>query len=188
MPVCGSITRKQSLLRRMPIMCIQRGGVWCGCVIFGLGASPNLGISVGLKQGEYLELVRVALNGRQPCTSEVVAAALRQVHKDAPEVKIIISFADKDQNHFGTIYQATNWIYLGDYGVKKAQSYIINGKKYHNKTIHDKGLSKEQLLKIDPNMKEISSLGKRKYIFVFDKKSRREWMKKAKPYPKKVEE
>ena len=157
-------------------------------MIFGPGASPNLGISVGLKQGEYLELVRVALNGRQPCTSEVVAAALRQVHKDAPEVKIIISFADKDQNHFGTIYQATNWIYLGDYGVKKAQSYIINGKKYHNKTIHDKGLSKEQLLKIDPNMKEVSSLGKRKYIFVFDKKSRREWMKKAKPYPKKVEE
>ena len=163
------------------------GGVWCGCVIFGPGASPNLGVSVGLKQGEYLELVRVALNGQQPCTCEVVAAALRQVHRDAPEVKIIISFADKDQNHFGTIYQATNWIYLGDFGVKRAQSYIINGKKYHNKTIHDRGLSKEQLLKIDPNMVEVSSLGKRKYIYVFDKKLRREWSKKAQPYPKKVE-
>lgn len=163
------------------------GGVWCGCVIFGPGASPNLGVSVGLKQGEYLELVRVALNGQQPCTSEVVAAALRQVHRDAPEVKIIISFADKDQNHFGTIYQATNWIYLGDFGVKRAQSYIINGKKYHNKTIHDRGLSKEQLLKIDPNMVEVSSLGKRKYIYVFDKKLRREWSKKSQPYPKKVE-
>ena len=162
------------------------GGGWCGCVIFGPGASPNLGVSVGLKQGEYLELVRVALNGQQPCTSEVVAACLRQLHKDAPEIKIIISFADKDQNHFGTIYQATNWIYLGDYGVKKAQSYIINGRKYHNKTIHDKGLSKADLLKIDPNMVEVSSLGKRKYIYVFDKKLRREWMKQAKPYPKKV--
>ena len=159
---------------------------WCGCVIFGPGASPNLGVSVGLKQGEYLELVRVALNGKQPCTSEVVAACLRQVHKDAPEVKIIISFADKDQNHFGTIYQATNWIYLGDYGVKRAQSYIINGKKYHNKTIHDKGLSKAELLKLDPNMVEVSSLGKRKYIYVFDKKLRKEWQKKAQPYPKKI--
>lgn len=165
----------------------NENGEWCGVVIFGPGASPNLGISVGLKQGEYLELVRVALNGKQPCTSEVVAACLRQVHKDAPEVKIIISFADKDQNHFRTIYQATNWIYLGDFGVKRAQSYIINGKKYHNKTIHDRGLSKDQLLKIDPNMVEVSSLGKRKYIFVFDKKLRREWMKKAKPYPKKQE-
>lgn len=165
----------------------NENGEWCGVVIFGPGASPNLGVSVGLNQGEYLELVRVALNGKQPCTSEVVAACLRQVHKDAPEVKIIISFADKDQNHYGTIYQATNWIYLGDFGVKRAQSYIINGKKYHNKTIHDRGLSKDQLLKIDPNMIEVSSLGKRKYIFVFDKKLRREWMKKAKPYPKKQE-
>lgn len=170
----------------MRITFIRIGGGWCGCVIFGPGASPNLGISVGLKQGEYLELVRVALNGQQPCTSEVVAACLRQLHKDAPEIKIVISFADKDQNHFGTIYQATNWIYLGDYGVKKAQSYIINGRKYHNKTIHDKGLSKADLLKIDPNMVEVSSLGKRKYIYVFDKKLRREWMKQAKPYPKKV--
>ena len=160
-------------------------GTWCGRVIFGNGASPNLGVSVGMKQGEYLELVRVALNGQQPCTSEVVAACLRQVHKDAPEVKIIISFADKDQNHYGTIYQATNWIYLGDFGVKKAQSYIINGKKYHNKTIHNRGLSKAELLKIDPNMIEVSSLGKRKYIYVFDKKLRKEWLKKAVPYPKK---
>jgi hypothetical protein len=158
---------------------------WCGVVIFGPGASPNLGVSVGLKQGEYLELVRVALNGKQPYTSEVVSACLRQLHKDAPEIKIVISFADKDQNHFGTIYQATNWIYLGDFGVKKAQSYIIKGKKYHNKTIHDKGLSKADLLKIDPNMVEVSSLGKRKYIYVFDKKLRREWQKKALPYPKK---
>ena len=158
---------------------------WCGCVIFGPGASPNLGASVGLKQGEYLELVRVALNGKQTCTSEVVAACLRQLHKDAPEIKIVISFADKDQNHFGTIYQATNWIYLGDFGVKKAQSYIINGKKYHNKTVHDKGLTKEKLLLIDPNMQEVASLGKRKYIFVFDKRLRKEWQKKAMPYPKK---
>lgn len=163
----------------------NENGEWCGVVIFGPGASPNLGVSVGLNQGEYLELVRVALNGKQPCTSEVVAACLRQVHKDAPEVKIIISFADKDQNHFWTIYQATNWIYLGDFGVKRAQSYIINGKKYHNKTIHDRGLSKDQLLKIDPNMVEVSSLGKRKYIWVFDKRLRKEWQKKAMPYPKK---
>ena len=160
-------------------------GEWCGCIIFGPGASPNLGASVGMKQGEYLELVRVALNGKQPCTSECVSAALRQLHRDAPEIKIVISFADKDQNHFGTIYQATNWIYLGDFGVKKAQSFIINGRKYHNKTIHDKGLKKEELLKIDPNMKEVSSLGKRKYIWVFDKKLRKEWQKKALPYPKK---
>lgn len=42
----------------------NKNGEWCGVVIFGPGASPNLGASVGLNQGEYLELVRVALNGK----------------------------------------------------------------------------------------------------------------------------
>ena len=158
---------------------------WCGVIIYGYGASPNLAASVGLKRGEVLELVRVALNGKQPCTSECVSASLKEVHKDAPEVKMIVSFADMDQNHLGIIYQATNFIYIGEYGVKKAAEYIINGKKYHNKTIHDKHLSKEDLLKIDPNMIEVSSLGKRKYIWVFDKRLRKQWQEKALPYPKK---
>jgi hypothetical protein len=36
-------------------------------------------------------------------------------------------------------------------------------------------------------MQEVSSLGKRKYIWVYDKKLRKEWQKKALPYPKKGE-
>ena len=39
---------------------------------------------------------------------------------------------------------------------------------------------------IDPNAKEIKTKGKRKYIWVFDKKLRKEWQKKALPYPKKA--
>lgn len=164
---------------------IYEDGEWCGTIIYGYGASPNLAASVGLHHGEVLELVRVALNGKQRCTSECVAASLKAVHKAAPEVKIVVSFADMDQNHYGTIYQATNFIYLGEHGVKNAAEYIIHGKKYHNKTIHDRHLSKADLLRIDPNMQEVPSLGKRKYIWVFDKKLRKEWQKKALPYPKK---
>lgn len=163
---------------------VYSDGEWCGTIIYGYGASPNLAASVGLKHGEVLELVRVALNGKQPYTSECVAASMKAVHRDIPEVKMLISFADMDQGHFGTIYQATNWIYIGERGVKKAAEYIINGKKYHNKTIHDKHLSKETLLQIDPNMVEVGSLGKRKYIYIFDKRLRKQWQARALPYPK----
>ena len=166
------------------------GGVWCGCVIFGPGASPNLGVSVGLKQGEYLELVRVALNGQQPCTSEVVAAALRQVHRDAPEVKIIISFADKDQNHFGTIYQATNWIYLGTVNQGLLAAFIVHGKRMHRKSVHSHGwVQSIKWLRehVDPNAQEYFTKGKRKYIWVFDKRLRKEYEKQRQPYPKKGE-
>lgn len=161
---------------------------WCGTIIYGVGATPNIARPFGLANGEVLELLRVALNGKQPCTSECVAASLKQIHKDAPHVKMIVSFADMDQNHYGTIYQATNWIYLGDRNVGERGAFVIHGKRTHPKSLHSKGWV--QSLKwlrenIDPNAQEIISKGKRKYIWVFDKKTRREWQKKALPYPKK---
>ena len=160
-------------------------GEWCGVVIYGPDASPYLASSNGFETGEILELVRVALNGKQPCTSMVVAETLKQIHKDAPEVKAIISFADMDEGHAGTIYQATNWIYLGIGGKRADGNFIINGKKYHNKSIHERHLSHEDLKKIDPDFQMIRANGKHKYIFVFNKKLRKEQQKKALPYPKK---
>ena len=161
---------------------------WCGCIIFSSGATPKIATAIGMKTGEVLELVRVALNGKQPCTSECVAASMRQLHKDAPQVKIVVSFADCDQNHYGTIYQATNWIYLGEKSGSGYRFFIVNGKRMHPKSVYSKGwVQSLSWLRqnIDPNAQEIQSEGKRKYIFVFDKKLRKEWQKKALPYPKK---
>lgn len=163
---------------------------WCGVIIYGGGATPNISKPFGMAQGEILELVRVALNGKQPCTSECVSASLRQLHKDAPQIKLIVSFADIDQDHYGTIYQATNWIYLGDMNVGERRAFVIHGKKIHPKSVHSHGWvqSVEWLRKnIDPNAEEIKTKGKRKYIWVYDKKLRKEWQKKALPYPKKGE-
>lgn len=132
-------------------------------------------------------MVRVALNGKQPCTSQCVGAALRKLHHDAPHIKIVVSYADVDQNHLGIIYQATNWIYLGKMNEDTIGAYIINGKKTHPKSIYSKGWVQnlEWLRKnVDPNAKEFVTKGKRKYIFVFDKKLRKQWQQKAIPYPK----
>lgn len=163
---------------------------WCGTIIFGIGANPNIASPFDMKQGEVMELLRVALNGKQPCTSECVGAAVRQLHKDAPQLKLLVSYADMDQDHYGTIYQATNWIYLGDMNVGGRGGFIIKGKKLHPKSVHSRGwIEQEEWLRkhVDPNAKEIKTKGKRKYIWVFDKKLRKEWQKKALPYPKKGE-
>ena len=161
---------------------------WCGTIIYGVGATPNIAKPFWLANGEVLELLRVALNGKQPCTSECVAASLKRIHKDAPHIKMIVSFADMDQNHYGTIYQATNWLYLGDRNVGERGAFIIHGKRQHPKSLHSKGWV--QSLKwlrenIDPNAQEVISKGKRTYIWVYDKKMRKQWQEKALPYPKK---
>lgn len=162
-------------------------GEWCGVILFGNGAM-NINTPFGMENGEVYELVRVALNGKQPCTSECVAAAVRQLHKDAPQIKLLVSYADMDQDHVGTIYQATNWIYLGETAVSGRAGFVVKGKKIHTKTVYSNGWvgSAEWLRQhVDQKAYEIKSKGKRKYIYVYDKKIRKEWQKKALPYPKK---
>lgn len=166
---------------------VYEDGEWCGVILFGVGATPNIASPFGLVQGEVYELVRVALNGKQKTTSECVAAALRKLHEDAPQIKMVVSFADEDQNHNGIIYQATNWIYLGRYGKGDRSAFIINGKKTHPRTIGSAGgvQSLEWIREhLDPNATEFRTKGKEKYIFCFDKKLRKTWAAKSLPYPK----
>ena len=111
---------------------------WCGVIVYGNGANHHIGSPYGLKQGEVIELVRVALNGKQEFTSKAVAMSLKLIKKDLPLCKLVVSYADLDQNHIGTIYQATNWYFVGISNEnKKSKSFLINGKKVHSKTVAD---------------------------------------------------
>ena len=168
---------------------VYEDGEWCGVILYGSGATINIASPFDMVQGEVLELVRVALNGKQKTTSECVAASLRQLHKDAPHIKIIVSFADCDQNHIGTIYQATNWIYLGRKNEGDRGAFIVHGKKMHPRTVGAMkgGVQSLQWVRenLDPEATEFRTQGKEKYIFVFDKRLRKKWLKQAQPYPKK---
>lgn len=159
---------------------------WCGCILYGYGATAVMSKQFDLFQGEVLELIRVALNGKQECTSKAVAMSLRELHRIAPQVKIILSFADLDQNHAGIIYQATNWIYLGIANKNGSGSTIINGKVIHNKSLKFSGKDRMKQIRkyLDVNARPYKTKGKHKYIFVFDKKLRKQWQKKSLPYPK----
>lgn len=165
---------------------VYEGGQWCGCIIYSSGANNHIACPFGLVQGEVIELVRVALNGKQSKTSECVAKSIKQLHKDAPQVKVIVSYADTDHGHVGTIYQATNWLYIGQGA--PIHSFIIHGKKTHFKSIHSKYgfVNLEWIRKnVDPNAQDFTPGGKHKYVYFFDKKLRKEWQAKALPYPKK---
>lgn len=160
---------------------------WCGVIMYSSGANNSIGDPFNLYQGEVLELVRVALNGKQECTSQALAMSLRKLHKIAPHIKIVVSYADLDQEHAGIIYQATNWIYLGKFNEGNIGATIINGKKVHNRSVNNRyGTSSFKYIKehIDPNAEVFRTKGKHKYIFVFDKRLRKKWLKENKPYPK----
>lgn len=161
---------------------------WCGCVIFGPGANNHIGSPYGLKHGEAIELVRMALNGKQATTSQVLGRSLKVLKKYLPLCKLVVSYADVDQDHTGIIYQATNWIYEGKVNVNTKTGFIINGKKTHNKSIHSKGI-KQNLAdvrkRLDPNATEFVTKGKHKYLFPLDKGVAKRVKPLSKPYPKK---
>lgn len=161
---------------------------WCGVVCFGGGATPNIGTPYGLCQGEVLELVRVALNGKQLATSQCVAGALRELHRLSPITRLVVSYADLDQGHTGTIYQATNWIYEGVKNQGARGAFIVHGQRMHPKSVYAHGWKQsESWLRenIDPDAVLVRTAGKHKYIYCFDRKLAKQLRKSAKPYPKK---
>lgn len=151
---------------------------WCGVITFGGGASANMGTPFGLKFGQYLELTRMALNGKQESTSKAMSIAIRLLKKSCPSVKLLISYADKGQNHYGTIYQATNWYFIGE-SDSSGIDYYYQGKWRHDRTLNDYG--REFLSKLPKRKRS----GKYKYIFPIDKNLLSMCNKLARLYPKK---
>lgn len=165
---------------------------WSGVIIYGGGATPHIASPFDKWQGQVVELERVALNGKQGHgkTSEAVAKTLKALQKEAPWVDLVVSYADMDQGHMGTLYQATNWLYAGITNVNQRGAFVVNGKKMHPKTVYSKGW-KQSLLwlreNIDENAEEFITLGKHKYLYPMTKEMRKRIQILAKPYPKKEE-
>jgi len=160
---------------------------WCGIILYSSGASINIGKPYNLPQGAICELVRVALNGKQESVSKVVSISLKLLKKNNPLLKLVISYADIDQEHMGIIYQASNWYYTGETAIGMS-SFMIHGKKTHNKSVHSKGViqSLNEVRKhLDPNATKFYSKGKRKYLYPLTKELIPLCKSLSKPYPKK---
>jgi hypothetical protein len=155
---------------------------FCGVIIFSIGANPNLGLPYNLKQGQVIELTRVALNSKQIITSKCLSLSLSLIKKQLPLVKLIVSFADQNQNHIGIIYQATNWYYTGI--GKSTPKYLVNGKWVHQRQFGSLGYSIKQN-SIDKKIETKIGLDKYRYIYPLTKELIPLCKSLSKPYPKK---
>lgn len=181
--------------QQMPIGKLISYGVWenevyIGAVIYGRGASPELGSAYGLTQIECCELVRVALNKHEASVSQIVAQTIKTLKESNSGLRLIVSFADPERDHKGIIYQAMNWIYCGQSSPSK--EYYYKGKWFHSRMLRPTGfgtvpeiakLSKEQQKQLP--IREMK--GKYRYIYPLDKAMRRKVDKLRLPYPSAVE-
>ena len=153
---------------------------WCGVVLFGGGASVNMPTKFNLRSGQYLELNRMALNGKQSSTSKVLSIAIKLIKKECPTVRMLFSYADKGQEHKGIIYQATNWFYIENIE-SSGTEYLLNGIWKHDRGRYTWGVDFKKL----PKRKKA---GKHKYIYPLDKSLLPLCNSLKKPYPKQAVE
>lgn len=174
----------------MPAGKLVKVGVWeddafIGCVIFARGANKNMLMKYNLDQTEGCELARVALTNHKTPVTKIISVAISMLKDFCPGMKLIVSYADCDQEHLGIIYQAGNWIYDGMSAPMKV--FIVNGKKMHKKSIHSLGV-KENLKDIrkhlDPNAEAVMNTGKHRYLYPLDRKTRKSVLPLSQPYPK----
>lgn len=105
-----------------------------GAAFFGRLAMANQWKKFGTSAMDVIELRRLCCIDDTPRNTEsyFIGAMLRWLKKNTHH-KVVVSYADEEYGHFGTIYKASNFKYLGKQ--KGAKVIIYNGKQYHDKTI-----------------------------------------------------
>lgn len=180
--------------RCVPVFKCVRIGVWendrfIGVVLFGQGATPEIGSPYGLAGTEVCELTRVALDKHETPVSRIVAIALRFLHRQCPGIRLVVSFADAGQGHHGGIYQAGNWIYAGG---AKTHAYVVHGAQVHPKTLHSRYGKGGQSIpwlqaNVDPSAARIIVGFKHRYLMPMDADMRDAVMPMSLPYPSRVD-
>ena len=123
---------------------------------------------------KVLELRRLCLIDDTPKNAEsfFISKTIKWLKKNT-DWEFIISYADENQGHFGTIYKAVNFNYLGKTGASKTLE--VDGRKMHIRTLsmldRPYGVEINSRYKSgDPNIKIITSLPKHIYTFKLKKK------------------
>jgi hypothetical protein len=163
-------------------------GKFIGVVLFGRGATPNLGRPYNLGQDECVELVRIALTKHDSPVSRITSLAIKFLSRSNPKLRLIVSFADQSQGHHGGIYQAGNWVYNGQGAVSRF--WNICGRVTHPRTVIERGGSNSLVgaQKMDPNASAVMVPGKHRYLMPLDADMRARILPLAKPYPKRAKQ
>lgn len=167
-------------------------GVWedkafIGCVIFSRGANMNLSKQFGVAPTEVCELTRIALTKHYHPVSRIIRIAVTFLRRQSPGLRLIISFADQNQNHHGGIYQAAGWIYTGE--TQHSYRFIDHyGRKWHPRQVSAIGMKPQYgVLRYAPRTDEctrVDELPKHRYVLPLTKELRAKIEPLARAYPK----
>lgn len=122
--------------------------------------------------------------------SMLIGEALRRLEAKTA-ARIVVAYADPEAGEIGTIYQATNALYVGLTNSRGPGKYIIDGKHYHPRSVHRVfGCARHAVLVThDPNYVRLQRTKKHRYIYLLGTNAERQVARAAldaivRPYPK----
>lgn len=157
-----------------------------GLIIYGTPSSAPLrsGICGPEEKGNVIELTRLWIEDGTPKNTEsyLIGNTIRLVDKE-----IIVSYAEIQQGHVGTVYQATNWIYTGLSA--KRTNWAVEGIDSHCQTLADKYTSKEIREIYGDKFTLVDRPRKHRYVYFNCSRTRKKLLLKKlrykiEPYPK----
>ena len=95
-----------------PVMLFEYGGA---VVCFAVPRSRNIARWLIGKPNSVLELARLwSPDGHAPSLlTKALSAAIKKLRRDHPQCEAIVSYADPNAGHNGTVYRAASWVDLG---------------------------------------------------------------------------
>ena len=174
-----------------------RWGLWYGPVLHGVVAYNNgtRGMGAAALGEEHAakawHMGRLILSDASPRNSEsrLISGSLHAIERERPDVWIVVTYADEEVGHIGTIYQATNAIYTGttdETSGTAGLSYVNDaGQRRSWRSIRETGRKEVTGWRLSTGSKP-----KHRYVYILGSKTqRRQRMKLLRypvlPYPKK---
>ena len=183
------VIREHYLHRKAPCSIsfgLFKKDILMGVVCYGTPSSAPLRMGIAGKENanNVIELTRLWVSDEVPKNGEsfLIGRTLKYAGKE-----IIVSFAEINQGHVGTVYQATNWLYTGLSA--KRTNWVIEGVDKHCQTLADKYTAKDIRKKYGDKFSLQPRPRKHRYIYINAKgKRKNEILSSLKynifPYPK----
>jgi len=140
---------------------LEDNGKIIGAIIFGRLAMAGQYRKYCEDESDIIELRRLACIDNTPQNTEsfFISRCLRWLRQNT-RIELIVSYADSNYGHSGTIYKASNFKHIGM--TSRGRVITWNGKKYHDKTIRTK--YKGKLKPFAQRVKDALESGQAKYV------------------------
>jgi len=142
-----------------------------GAMFFGRMAMRNQWKRFSQRESDVIELRRLCCVDDTPKNAEsfFISRAIKLLSREWTG-DIIVSYADKEFGHSGTIYKASNFTMLGE--IKGAKVILYRGKYYHDKSIRTKykGRLKPFAIRLKEALSDGSAVFKQtagKFVYVY---------------------